>query len=333
MIYASQTTRRRWPRRVVYVLIGGIVAILAATAIVRYAYNQQLQPKNSSSQVTRLFTVKSGATVDQIGKDLESAGLIKSAWAFKLYVSSKEVRSALQAGEYDLQPRMSVSEIVSVLTHGQVATNLVTIIPGKRIDQIRERLVLDGFDKDDVNTALDPATYAGNPALVDKPDAASLEGYLYPDSYQKTSASTAQDIVTAALLEMRNQLTPDLRAAFAKQGLSTYEGIILASIVEREVPKADDRTQVAQIFLKRLKMGMKLQSDATKYYYDTYANNGLPPTPISNVTKSSLQAVAKPASTDWLYFVSGDDGTTHFSTTFEQHEANIDQYCKENCSL
>jgi UPF0755 protein len=228
---------------------------------------------------------------------------------------------------------MTVSEIVSVLTHGEVATNLVTIIPGKRLDQISERLIADGFSKAEVNAALDPASYAGNPALVDKPEAASLEGYIYPDSFQKTSSTTAKDIISAALLEMRKQLTPDLRAAFAKQGLSTYDGIILASIVEEEVPRPEDRAQVAQIFLKRLREGMKLQSDATKYYFDSYANAGLPPAPISNVTNSSLKAVANPSATNWLYFVSGDDGTTYFSTTYEQHQANIDQYCKERCTI
>ncbi|HYH74908.1 MAG TPA: endolytic transglycosylase MltG [Candidatus Saccharimonadales bacterium] len=331
MIYA-QPNKRHWPKRLVFVLLVALLLVVVATAGVRYTYNANLKPVSTSEEI-KLFTVDSGATVEEIANNLQNAKLIKSAWAFKLYVSSKEVRSDLQAGEYELQPRMSVAEIVSVLTHGKVATNLVTIIPGKRIDQIRESLMEYGFPEADVNTALDPATYAGNPALVDKPDAASLEGYLYPDSYQKTSSSTAQDIIESALLEMRKTLTPDLRAAFAKQGLSTYQALILASIVEREVPKDEDRTQVAQVFLTRMQIGMRLESDATRYYYDTYKNDGLPPAPISNVSKSSLQAVANPAKTDWIYFVSGDDGTTHFSHTLAEHESKVRQYCQENCSL
>jgi UPF0755 protein len=332
MMYASQPPKRRWPRRVVYVLIIGIVLLLAATATVRYVYNHQLGPR-SESQVTQLFTVEQGATVEEIAVNLEKAELIRSAWAFKLYVSSKEVRNSLQAGEYELQPRMTVSEIVSVLTHGEVATNLVTIIPGKRIDQIRERLLADGFSEEEVATALDPKTYADNPTLSDKPEGASLEGYIYPDSYQKSSSTTAQDIIEASLVEMRKQLTPAIREAFARQGLSTYQGIILASIVEEEVPKPEDRAQVAQVFLKRLRLPMRLESDATKYYYNTYQNDGLPPAPISNVTKSALEAVANPADTDWLYFVSGDDGTTHFSKTFDEHDSKVNTYCKKNCSL
>lgn len=330
MIYA-QPNKRHWPKRLVFVLLFALLLVVVATAAVRLTYNNNLKPVSTSEEI-KLFTVASGATVEEIGTNLQKDKLIKSAWAFKLYVSSKEVRSALQAGEYELQPRMSVAEIVSVLTHGKVATNLVTIIPGKRIDQIKERLIEEGFAASDVEIALNPETYAGNPALVDKPAGASLEGYIYPDSYQKTSATTAKDIVEASLLLMRDTLTPDLRSAFAKQGLSTYQALVLASIVEKEVPKDEDRTQVAQVFLKRMQIGMRLESDATNYYYNTYNNDGLPPAPISNVTKSSLQAVANPAKTDWLYFVSGDDGTTHFSRTFAEHESKVQQYCKENCA-
>jgi len=198
-----------------------------------------------------------------------------------------------------------------------------------------------------VTSSLNPANYQGHPALVDKPPAASLEGYLYPDSYQKTGTTDASFIVTAALDEMEDKLTPDIRSAFARQGLSTYEGIILASIVEKEVSNQGDRNQVAQVFLKRLKIDMALQSDATASYgaildgkpasssydspYNTYLHKGLPPTPISNVSESSLKAVAFPANTDWIYFVSGDDGTTHFAKTLDVHESNVQQYCTELC--
>ena len=136
--------------------------------------------------------------------------------------------------------------------------------------------------------------------------------------------------------------------------MTTHQAVILASIVEREVSKPEDRAQVAQVFLKRIKMGMKLQSDATASYgavlngedinnmtssqilnynsaYNTYLNTGLPPGPISNVSEASLKAVANPAQTDWLYFVSGDDKVTYFSKTLEEHEALVQQHCKTNC--
>jgi UPF0755 protein len=325
----------------------GTLLIVGATIVVRRVYSQNLKPA-SSSQTTQLVTIKDGESADSIATQLQQAGIIRSSWAFKLYVSSKEVRSALQAGTYELQPSLSVSEIVSRLTHGKIATNLVTILPGQRIDQVHTVLIQDGFTAADVDQALNPTQYADSPVLVDKPDGASLEGYLYPNSYQKTSSTTATTIVKAALTEMQKHLTPDVRAAFAQQHLSVYQGITLASIVEKEVSKSTDRAQAAQVFIKRLQIGMNLGSDVTAYYgsiaadkalslqydspYNTRLHTGLPPTPISNISDSSLNAVAHPAQTDWLYFVAGDDGTTYFSKTLADHEALTQQYCKKLCS-
>ena len=325
-------SRRRWPRRVLVLVLVLALVLGGATLLVRKVYFDGLRPVDASSQEVKTVTIELGATLDEIAKQLEKAGLIRNQWAFKLYVGSKNARGALQAGTYSLSPSQSVEAIVVQLTHGKVTTDLVTIIPGQRIDQIKGTLVNYGFDEADAEAALNPALYEGHPALVDKPAGASLEGYIYPDSYQKDANTTPQNIVMRALDEMGDKLTPDLRKAFADQGLSTYQAIVLASIVEREVPNAEDRAQVAQVFLKRLRLDMLLQSDATKYYFDSYANPGLPPTPISNVSESSLLAVAHPADTGWLYFVSGDDGVTHFSNTLEEHQANIDAYCSR-CTI
>lgn len=347
MKYTNQPPKRRWPKRVILLLLIGSILIVGATIGVRFVYNQNLRPV-SVSQATQLITIKEGATIDEIALLLEQKNLIRSAWAFRLYVSSKEVRGALQAGSYELSPSQSTPDIISQLTHGKIATNLITILPAKRIDQIRTRLIQDGFSEANVDKALDAKTYAGHPALVDKPTAANLEGYIYPDSYQRTADTDPGVIIGAALEEMNQKLTPELRGAFAKQGLSTYQAITLASIVEKEVSTQEDRERVAQVFLKRLRINMRLQSDATTSYgavlagqgvtqdfdspYNTYKYGGLPPGPISNVTSSSLRAVAFPANTDWLYFVSGDDGTTYFAHTFEEHQTNIDRYCQQNCS-
>lgn len=334
-------------RKLLIILVATVVVLVGAAIAVRQIYYNNLQPVDSSSQNTQLFTVESGATLDQIGAQLENAGLIRSAWAFKLYVSSKQVRSDLQAGTYSFSPAQSVAAIVAQLTHGKVATDTVTILPGQRLDQIREALINSGFPADGVDIALDASTYAGHPALVDKPAGASLEGYIYPETFQKTDATTAADIVAQSLDEMQKQLTPDVREAFARDGFSVFEGITLASVVEKESSNQEDRNQIAQVLLKRLREGIRLQADPTAYYgaiiadrepslnypspYNTYLHAGLPPGPISNVSASSLNAVAKPANTDWLYFVAGDDGATHFAKTLEEHEQNTQQYCKELC--
>jgi len=345
--YFHSNRKRTWPRRL---LIGAIifaVLICAGAVGLRYVYNENLKPV-SANAVFQAVTIENGATVEQIAEQLKREGLIRSAWAFRFYVSSKAVSDPLQAGTYELAPSLGVKEIVGQLTGGRIATDLVTILPGQRLDQIRMRLVQDGFSEAEVDAALNPATFARHPALADKPAGASIEGFVYPESYQKSGTTNASSIIGAALDQMNGKLTSDIKAGFAKHGLSTYEGIILASIVEREVSNQEDRNQVAQVFLKRLQIGMRLQSDATHTYgavldgvkpsskyvspYNTYQNAGLPPTPVSNVSESSLKAVAFPAATDWLYFVSGDDGKTHFSPNLQQHESNVRSYCSK-CSL
>lgn len=339
--------RKLWSKVLIISIVVFIVALLGGVYAIRRAYEQNLRPV-SSSQRDQEVTIPSGATAKEIAQILKDAGLIRATWAFEWYVRNEGLRQYLKAGTYELRPSMSVQEIANILTEGQVATNLVTILPGVRLDQIRHSLINTyGFDEETVDQALKPDNYAGHPALVDKPRDANLEGYLYPESFFRTADTNPRSIIKASLDQMQDHLTPEIRDGIVRQGLTVYQGITLASIVEREVPNPEDRKMVAQVFLRRLREGIKLQSDATASYgavldgaepsrtyvsaYNTYAHAGLTPTPISNVSASSLEAVANPASTNYLYFVSGDDGTTHFSHTLEQHEANTRRYCTVLC--
>lgn len=332
MRYSSRSQRRRsWGKRPVIMVAVVLGLALLAAAIVRHTYFEKLKPVDENNQVAQLVVIERGSTLDEIAAQLNEAGVIRSAWAFKLYVGSKGARNDLKAGTYSFSQSQSVSQVVAQLSHGRVATDLVTIIPGQSLSQIRTTLINYGFGPDDVDAALDPSIYKDHPALVDKPTLASLEGYIYPDSYQKDSSTRPQDIVTRALDEMEKKFTPELRRGLAAHGLSVYEAIILASVVENEVSKTEDRAQVAQVFLTRLDRDIALQSDATKPVFNSYTNRGLPPEPISNLSVSSLQAVANPAKSNWLYFVSGDDGTTHFARTLQEHETNVAKYCHKLC--
>jgi UPF0755 protein len=325
-----------------------LLAVLITGITARQVYLRNLRPVNAS-QRTVTVTIPRGATVRDITTLLHKNNLIRSDWAFEWYVRSKEVRDNLQAGTYEIRPSQSVPEIVDVLTQGRIAKDLVTILPAQRLSQIRERLISAGFSAADVDKALSPDTYRGHPALVDKPAGANLEGYLYPDSFEKTADSKPETIVRASLDEMAKRLTPEVRTAVAGQGLNIYQAIVLASIVEKEVSKPQDRSIVAQVFYKRLRSEMVLGSDVTAIYgsllatntsdltydsaYNTHLRKGLPPGPISNISEVSLNAVAHPASTDYLYFVSGDDGITYFSKTLEEHNAAVEAHCKKLCSL
>jgi len=339
--------RPSWQKPVLSILAVLCLLVGVSGLWVYNTYTNGLKPVDTSSEAAQTVVIESGATLGEIANQLESAGLIRSIWAFQWYAGQHGVRNALQAGTYSFSPSQGTPQIISQLSHGKVATDLVTIIPGQRIDQIRTTLISYGFSERDVDDALNPSRYLTHSIIADKPIGNSLEGLIYPDSYQKSGSTTPQEVITQALNEMQGKLTPDLLEAFHAQGLETYDAIIIASIVEKEVSNPDDRAKVAQVFLKRIRIGMQLGSDVTAFYgaylvgmepsvsydspYNTRIHGGLPPTPISNVTVSALEAVAHPADTDWLYFVAGDDGTTHFAKTFAEHEANVAKYCTALC--
>lgn len=347
MKFFNSKKRNRVPKRVWWIILVFIGLALAGTVVARHLYNRGLGPV-SNSQQSQIFTVESGDTVKQVAANLENEDLIRSAWAFQLYVHSKNLNDRVQAGTYALAPSYGTPEIVNILTQGKVATKLVTILPGRRIDQVKADLINSGFEPAAVEKALNPANYSDLPALAFKPaDVNTLEGLLWPDSFQKQPETDPSVIIRESLIEMGQRLTPDVQAAFAAEGLTTYQGLILASIIVQEVDKPADQAQASQVFLSRLKAGIPLGSDPTALYgsiqagyapsldydspWNTHIHPGLPPTPISTISGPALAAATNPATTNWLYFVSGDDGTTYFSTNLQDHEALTKQHCHKLC--
>jgi UPF0755 protein len=281
---------------------------------------------------------------------LKENGLIRSSWVFDWYVHSSGDSNRLEAGAFALSPSDSMSKIVAIISSGHVAEGTVTIVPGKTIAEIQSTLINDGFSPAAVSLALNPNNYKNLPIIAYLPAGVStLEGLLYPDTFDKTSTTQPTQIISESLTEMGNHITPNLRAKFSAEGLSVYQAITLASIIQQEVSKPADMAQVAQVFLTRLSRGLPLGSDVTANYgsiiakqapslsynspYNTLINTGLPPTPIGSVSQNALTAVANPAPTNWLYFVTGDNGTTYFETTIQQHNADSANYCHKLCAL
>ena len=347
---SKKISKRRW--RKIAPIVAVIILVLVALALFmqRQVYINNLRAVTPGQHTEVVVAIPSGSSVNEIAKILKTNNLIRTESAFKQYVRSKELASKLKAGTYRLYSDETTAEIADDLVEGKVAVDLFTILPGQRIDQIKAAFVAAGFSATDVDNALDPDNYAGHAALVDKPKGASLEGYLYPDSFQKTAETSPATIIEQSLDEMASYLTADLRSSFASRNLSTFQAITLASIVEREVASQEDRATAAQVFLTRIKQGMRLQSDVTVIYgmakagldtsivdtsfaspYNTFLIDGLPVGPISNVTKSGLQAVAYPSTTDYLYFVAGDGsdyGKTYFSRTLEEHQSAVAAHCR-----
>ncbi len=303
----------------------------------------------SVSGVNQYFTVVSGSSLHQIALKLKSAGLIRSPRAFETYTRSNELPDKLQAGTYSLSPSMSVGGIVKKIVAGEVAKNLLTILPQKRLDEIKQAFAGAGYSGPQIEAAFDPASYRGHQALSSLPPGASLEGYLYPDSFEKQADTPATQIIRESLDLMQKYLGPDVVNGFATHSLNVYQGMTLASIVAKETDDPKYQPIVAQVLLLRLARGMPLQADVTSFYasvvagqpkslsidspYNTHTHTGLPPGPISNMTYDALGAVAHPANTDYLYFVAGDDEKIHFSRTVTEHNDAVAKYCQKKCQL
>lgn len=326
---------------VILLLGGGVISL-------RSWYVHNLRPV-SSSVANQYFTVSSGAGLHQIATKLKSAGLIRNSRAFETYVRSNELHDKLQAGTYSLNPSMSVEQIVKKIVDGDVSRNLLTILPQKNLDEIKQAFAKAGYTPGQISQAFDPAGHRTHPVLASLPTGASLEGYLYPDSFEKVLDTPATTIVRESLDEMQKYLTQDVINGFGAHSLSVYQGITLSSIVALETDDPAYQPTVAQVFLLRLATNMALESDVTAFYasaiaginppklsidspYNTHLHAGLPPGPISNMTKDALSAVAHPATTDYLYFVAGDDGKIRFAHTLAEHEDNVRKYCVKKCS-
>jgi UPF0755 protein len=318
-----------------------LIAALVVVGLLYSSYRLGLRPAASSGQA-KAFIIKTGESAPTIASHLKAASLIRDRTAFITYLNLHGLRSQLKAGSYSLAPTMSGQRIAGVLTNGKTLTNRIVIPEGYTMAQIEKLAAERG-----ISTAAFQAAVAAPHSqgfLAGKPASVDLEGYLFPDSYQVDTNTTAAMLVTAMLDNFGTKVGSEYVQAFAAEGLSLHQGLTLASIVERESGNATDQPTVAQVFLKRLKINMAFQSDVTVQYgadlmgkpfsttlnspYNTYLHVGLPPGPISNPGLSALDAVAHPAQTDYLYFVADKKGQTHFARTFAEHQANIAKYLR-----
>ncbi len=347
IIHKKQSRLRGRSLFLTILLVIGVVILLLVTTVF-FWYNQQLQPASKTKKMV-IVDIQQGSSASEVATSLEDKGVIKNSKAFLWYLRTNNLRSGLQAGRYELNAADSAKTIANAITKGEVQESLFTIVPGERLDEIKTSLVKAGFNQIDVEAALNPDNYKNHPALAAKPASASLEGYLYPDSYQLTNTSKPSDVVEQALDEMADNLTPNIIAGFEKQGLNTHQGITLASILIKEASTPDDKQLISGVFYNRLRSNIPLGSDVTYQYiaditgqerspfidspYNTRKYTGLPPGPISNVEKNSLYAAAYPKTTDYLFFVAGDDGKIYFSKTQEEHDALAKKYCKKLCSV
>ena len=341
----AMMTRRRFFQTLIASLWLGFLLMIISTVLVLRWYNTNLQPVDRQQTIKKRFEIAPRTSVDEIARNLKEQGLIKNVDAFKWHLRINGKAADLQAGVYEVSPSDYASEIAEIISSGVLASLKVTIYPGQRLYQIEVSLIEQGFAPLDVQRALQLERYAEHPVVLNYiPPDGTLEGYIAPETFvvQQFNANAIEDIIRQSLDIFLDHLTPDIQNNLVRNAGGVHRGVILASIIEKEVTP-EDRAKVAQVFIKRLKEGMKLESDVTYQYaaaigdgeasvsnpslYNTYQHAGLIPGPVSSVSKSSLQAVAFPSETDYLFFVTGDDGAIYFNATYAEHLEDVRNHC------
>ncbi|HIC88782.1 MAG TPA: endolytic transglycosylase MltG, partial [Anaerolineae bacterium] len=233
---------------------------------------ERLQQPASRDGTLVPFRVEPGETAATIADRLQAEGLITDAQLFRLYMRYYGIDSRLEAGDFELSPSMTMPEIAQRLQRARVEEVVVTIPEGLRMEEIAELLsreaVLDGDRFLALARTGDPAAVGLGPYpfLNSRPQGASLEGYLFPDTYRLPALATPTDLLERMLDNFGAKVTPEMQAAAADQGLTLYQVVTLASIVEREAVQADERPLIASVYLNRLAAGMRLEADPTVQY-------------------------------------------------------------------
>jgi UPF0755 protein len=308
---------------------------------------------------TVVFTVEPGESVGQIASRLQREGLIRDAELFRLYLRYAKLDSGVEAGQFTLKKTMTIPQIAQALQSGKRGDELTLTIPeGRRLEEIA--LLVEQQTPISATVFLSVARDAKAwtsqyTFLSELPAGASLEGYLFPDTYRLPQDVTAHDVVARMLANFDHRLTRKLRDDLASQKRTLFQAVTLASIVEREAVVEQERPIIASVYLNRLASSMALDADPTVQYgmasarggplaspkgiaiwwpqlvqedyravkspYNTYLNPGLPPGPIANPGLASLEATIDPAQTNFYFFRAScsRDGSHMFSKTLEEH--------------
>ncbi len=325
-----------------YILILAIVGVLIIGGGLGALY---LVPNTfAQDDGTQVLVIEKGQTGTEIADMLYERGLIRSTQGFKLWLYLSGTNDKLQTGHYQIPNKVTVRELISLLQEGHVESIRVTIPEGYTVGDIA--IVL---EKNQIMKAKDflaeAKTYVPYPYMKGtKPATYPVEGFLFPSTYEIPVGATPRDVIQMMADEMNRYLTPAVKKQIQAQHMSIHDFVTLASIVERESLFDADRPTIAGVFKKRLAHGIPLQSDATISYvlgyakedvtigdtqlqspYNTYVSKGLPPGPIANPGKKSLDAVLYSENTDYLYFVADKEGHNHFSKTYEEHLAAVNK--------
>jgi len=337
--YAAQQYGAPSPR------LSGLQQMVYAIRLI--LYETELTVPADSFGEPKPFTISMGESVGEIANRLEKLGLIRSAEAFRLYMIYAGLDTTVQAGDYQLSPAFSAIEIAKSLQDATPHEVRFIVLPGWRLEEVAAALPTSGLNVQPADFLQAARSLSAQSLPAGFTDIQQLEGFIFPGTYQFERTISADGMITAFLQRFDENVTPELRAGYERQGLSLVEAVILASIVQREAVVVEESPMIASVFLNRYRIGMKLDSDPTVQYalgydegqgswwknpltsndiavdspYNTYNQAGLPPGPICSPGLAALQAVAFPAQSPYYFFRARCDGSGrhNFSVTYAEH--------------
>ena len=314
-------------------------------------FRRELSKPHVHPMAGKVITIEPHASTAAIVAQLHRAGILAHEIPVRLWLRLFERDRLLKAGDYEFQSPISEKDAIGKLMRGEVATRLFTIPEGfNQFDIVRVLAALPGLKQPPPERPEDLLPIFKNTTLIADldPAASTLEGYLFPDTYDYTAAASREQLIDLMVRRFRKVFTPEMRLQAAELGMTPREVVTLASLIEEEAKVDNERELISSVFHQRLKIGMALDCDPTVIYaaliegryrgkiyqsdldhnspYNTYKHGGLPPGPIASPGRRSLEAALHPAETPYLYFVldaSRNDGSHKFSATSADHEKAV----------
>jgi UPF0755 protein len=328
-----------------FALLTLVLLVFAAAGAAAFAYTRLHAPFRGYDSAEQMVSIPQGLGTRAIGARLVAAGVVRDELTFRLALWRSGQSRSLQAGEYRFNRPMTVTEVLAKIARGDVDVIPITFPEGLTIAEMGRV-----FEDSGLGTAAAFAEAARAATLVESidPDARDLEGYLFPDTYSVSRQTDARALVRQMVDRFKQVASDAMLAEAHAQGFTARQVVTLASLVEKETARADERSLVAAVYRNRLRARIALQCDPTVIYamqrvgryhgnirkvdleidspYNTYRYPGLPPGPIAAPGQGSLEAAAMPADVDYLYFVSRNDGSHAFARTLEEHNRNVQRF-------